>query len=337
MITLLPDECLLEIFNNFRTNYRVLFSCLLVSRHWCRIIIPILWSEPTKYVDDLRLIRIYLSALNAEEQALLIPYKISLPTYQKTLFEYSSFTTYVELYFADRNKDGIKNWLFKEGNEDYSFIYFCRNHDNYNYYDDYSYLKYYDIKEFNEQVNVIKYSLIEMFLRTSKKIKHLSIYEPIYDNILFERLLKNDTIISLKFRIKNFETTKLLSEILHKNITLNSLDISGNQLGSDGAEAIAEALRKNTVLTTLHIGDNQTSSKEIIALAKALCVNTALISLSIRFNQLNAEARRALMDALYINTTLTSLEFDGNKLNSKKFKTFVNGVRKDNRLVSLTY
>src|SRR5690242_10913031 len=98
---MLPNECLFEIFNNFLSNYQTdyqndyksLFSCLLVNRQWCRIIIPILWSEPKHYFKDKRLIRIYLFSLNAEEQAQLIPFKIFLPNNPKPLFEYESYTT----------------------------------------------------------------------------------------------------------------------------------------------------------------------------------------------------------------------------------------------------
>ncbi|KAF0522644.1 f-box domain-containing protein [Gigaspora margarita] len=198
MITLLPNECFSKIFKNFSNNYRTLFSCLLVSRHWCRIIIPILWSEPTKYVDDLRLIRIYLLTLNAEEQSLLLPYNIILPNYQRPLFEYSSFATYVSFHLADRNTDGVKNWLCKEGYNDNKFLEFC-DYNDFNYYDDLSYWDYND-KELNEQAIAIKCSLITMFLRTSRNLKHLNTDKPIYNNMLFERLLKNNTITSLKFR-----------------------------------------------------------------------------------------------------------------------------------------
>ncbi|KAF0522637.1 f-box domain-containing protein [Gigaspora margarita] len=270
MITLLPDECLLEILNNFRTNYRTLFSCLLVSRHWCKIIVPILWREPTKYVDDLRLIRIYLSELNTEEQALLLPYKIILPNYQKPLFEYSSFATYVDFYLACRNTNGVKNWLFKEGNEDYSVLYFCKSHDNYNYFDDYSYRDYNFNIDFIEQVNVIKCSLVSMLLRTSKKLKHLNIDEPVYNNILFERFLKNTTIISLKFNIKTFEATKLLSEILYKNILLTSLDISNSRLGFKELDPLIKTLYKNTTIISLNLNYNSLCSEGGRALAEAL-------------------------------------------------------------------
>ncbi|KAF0399375.1 ATP-binding cassette, subfamily B MDR/TAP, member 1 [Gigaspora margarita] len=89
----LPNECLLEIFNNLRNHYRTLFSCLLVNRLWCTIIVPILWRNPTKHLDDKRLLKFCLSTLNTKEEALLIPFKIIIPKVSKPLFEYTSYAT----------------------------------------------------------------------------------------------------------------------------------------------------------------------------------------------------------------------------------------------------
>src|SRR5260363_203695 len=92
MITL-PLDCYDIIFNNLRHNYKNLFSCALVNRQWCRIIMPILWSEPKKHFKNIKLIRIFLLTLNSEEQAPLIPFKLNLPSYPRPLFEYTSYIT----------------------------------------------------------------------------------------------------------------------------------------------------------------------------------------------------------------------------------------------------
>ncbi|RIB22759.1 hypothetical protein C2G38_948854 [Gigaspora rosea] len=63
MITL-PIECYCIIFNNLRYNYKDLFSCILVNRQWCRIIIPILWSNPKNHFKNIKLIEIFLLTLN---------------------------------------------------------------------------------------------------------------------------------------------------------------------------------------------------------------------------------------------------------------------------------
>ncbi|KAF0476378.1 hypothetical protein F8M41_024396 [Gigaspora margarita] len=133
MIEKLPCECLLEIFNKFRDNS--LFSCLLVNRRWCRIIVPILWRNIDKHLGDRRAIRICLLSLNAEEQTLLIPFNIALPNCPKPLFEYTSYTTSI----SDHLNIGIVDWF--------------------NYYDD-SPVEYIG----NGLHNALKCSLISMFL-----------------------------------------------------------------------------------------------------------------------------------------------------------------------------
>ncbi|KAF0547096.1 RNI-like protein [Gigaspora margarita] len=96
----LPNECTFNIFNNIRTS---LFSCLFVSRQWCRIIVPILWSG-TIDLTDKRFIKIFLLTLNAEERALLTPFKINLPNHPKPLFEYTSYIKSVDYHLHN----GIK-------------------------------------------------------------------------------------------------------------------------------------------------------------------------------------------------------------------------------------
>src|SRR5260364_392243 len=91
----LPIECIFKIFDNFQDDFKSLYSCLLVNRSWCRIIVPILWSKPAKNLTDKKFINTCILALNKEEQALLIPFKISLPNNQKLLFDYTNYITHV--------------------------------------------------------------------------------------------------------------------------------------------------------------------------------------------------------------------------------------------------
>ncbi|CAG8747322.1 445_t:CDS:1, partial [Ambispora leptoticha] len=48
--------------------------------------------------------------LNAEEQALLIPFKIIIPNHPKPLFEYQSYNTSIGYYLTN----GIKRWIKNE-------------------------------------------------------------------------------------------------------------------------------------------------------------------------------------------------------------------------------
>ncbi|KAF0541891.1 f-box domain-containing protein [Gigaspora margarita] len=255
----LPNECFVEIFNNFQNmhDYKNLYSCLLVNRQWCRTIIPILWKRPLDYSRDTRLIRIYLLELNAKEQSLLIPYKIILPNCPKPLFEYSSYTTYVGEYFPD----GVENWLDDEGFGTDVPRRFC---DREPYFDCF---KYYGENE-DLVIRAIECSLVAMFLRTSKNLKGLSLYRNIINNIIFESLYTNATLINLslcKFYFDS-EETKGLIELISKNSTLTSLELSDNHLGFEEVKALSEAISKNTALTSLQFHEDQSDLRRIEAL-----------------------------------------------------------------------
>lgn len=48
--SLLPIECWQEIFKNFGNDKKSLHSFLLVNRTWCKMIVPMLWSNPFQLV-----------------------------------------------------------------------------------------------------------------------------------------------------------------------------------------------------------------------------------------------------------------------------------------------
>ncbi|KAF0524688.1 f-box domain-containing protein [Gigaspora margarita] len=238
MITL-PLDCYDIIFNNLRHNYKNLYSCALVNRQWCRIIIPILWSEPKNHFKNIKLIRTFLLTLNSEEQALLIPFKITLPSYPRPLFEYTSYITSIEEHLYD----GIRKWIHYERD-----------------------------KTVLELENVVKYSLIRMFLRTSKNLKSLILdNKTICNQIIFENLYENTTITSIILYYTcidlNFKTIDILIQILHKNSTLTSLDLNlqGYRFFSNiesEREALIDALCKNNTLKKLNIYHAPPGSKE---------------------------------------------------------------------------
>ncbi|KAF0508687.1 f-box domain-containing protein [Gigaspora margarita] len=232
MITL-PTECIFEIFNNLQNYdgsllYKSLFSCLLINRQWCRIIVPILWSNPA--LCDKSFIRTCLLSLNSEEQSSLIPFNIILPKNSKPLFEYTSHITSIN----NNLSDGINDWL---KNESHRFL--------------------------NEPMNAIKCSLISMFLRTSRKLKYLSFSGIIYNHIILaENISENTTLISLNFshNYLNSQERKLILLALSKNSSLTSLIFNDNQLDSEDGKILEKVLSKNT-LTSLSIVYGQLDSE----------------------------------------------------------------------------
>ncbi|RIA91683.1 hypothetical protein C1645_821699 [Glomus cerebriforme] len=60
-------ELLNEIIQYFQNDYETLYSCILVNRLWCHLIIPLLWEDPFtihKYsFQNYQFIGIYLNNL----------------------------------------------------------------------------------------------------------------------------------------------------------------------------------------------------------------------------------------------------------------------------------
>src|SRR6266536_2427195 len=92
------------IFQNLQDDKNSLYSCLLVNKTWCEIIIPILWKNPWKYLrrgNDKLLLKVIISHLSDESKNDLSQeinfLKGSYESYQKPLFDYISFCRYLNL------------------------------------------------------------------------------------------------------------------------------------------------------------------------------------------------------------------------------------------------
>ncbi|KAF0429119.1 hypothetical protein F8M41_005785 [Gigaspora margarita] len=118
--------------------------------------------------------------LNTEERDLLIPFNIALPSHPIPLFEYSSYIT----SFNDNLDCGIIGWL------------------RYNKY------------ETRRAINVVKFSLISMFLRTNKSLKSLNLNSNYY-----------------QFGSERMNT---LLEALYDNTALNTLNLYNNKIDQKG-------------------------------------------------------------------------------------------------------
>ncbi|KAF0549654.1 f-box domain-containing protein [Gigaspora margarita] len=251
---LLPNECLFNIFINLKDNYKTLFSCLLVNRQWCRIVVPILWSK-LDISNNLVLVKNCLLTLNKEEKELLKQFEIIIPDNPKSkpLFEYVSYCEVIKL----NSDNGIINWLNYEkygpcdleattkfGEMVYWITHLWHGHRDltYNPYSERS----------KNMVKTIKYTLIKMFLRTKKVITLKS----------FNTLLGSEV--------------DLMIEAVHKNIALKRLILRNNQLCNEVGEAFAKALYNNTMLIQLSFSGNNLNSEgnEINYQVRVKLINT---------------------------------------------------------------
>ncbi|RIB23386.1 hypothetical protein C2G38_2171424 [Gigaspora rosea] len=93
-------ELMEKILNNLDKEIRSLYSCALVSRHWCEMSIPIIWRNPfSLYIVKPTFISIYISSfedLEDDVKSILKEYGINI-NFQNPLFPYVRFLEILSL------------------------------------------------------------------------------------------------------------------------------------------------------------------------------------------------------------------------------------------------
>ncbi|GBB99214.1 hypothetical protein RclHR1_03450009 [Rhizophagus clarus] len=109
-------DCLILIFNTLRADKKSLYSCLLVNREWCHLVVPILWENYSYFFNCIesreKLFNIILSQLPPPSKQLLFDNDIMLP--QTILSNHLTFNYISFCKFLDTNiVENIVNMAFK--------------------------------------------------------------------------------------------------------------------------------------------------------------------------------------------------------------------------------
>ncbi|KAF0555476.1 hypothetical protein F8M41_017199 [Gigaspora margarita] len=100
-------ELMNNILNSLNNDFYSLYSCALVSRHWCKMSIPILWQDPFSFERKPLFISKYFSSLGEEEKYVLKKCGINAE-FTKTLFDYARFLKVLDL---SRLESKVKKWI----------------------------------------------------------------------------------------------------------------------------------------------------------------------------------------------------------------------------------
>jgi Ran GTPase-activating protein (RanGAP) involved in mRNA processing and transport len=183
-----------------------------------------------------------------------------------------------------------------------------------------------------------------------------------YDALWFPRILEKgqleaaleaveDGHLTFGDIVVDVEGAKALATALKKTSTITELDLSFQNIGTEGVTALAEALYVNRSLARLEIyvappGASRREALPELALrasghdcmeyacveiANALRVNTTLTYLDISHNKIGVRGFNALVDVLETNRTLTHLCLRGN-VDSQMCCTLADALNKSNLL-----
>ncbi len=125
----------------------------------------------------------------------------------------------------------------------------------------------------------------------------------------------SNTIKSLNLRQNQLgdQGVLCLMNALKSNHTISELDLTCNQVGPLGAQAIAEVLTlPNTSLKLLFLGENQLGDDGMETISMALKENTSVTYLDLQTNNISFIGAEALDETFRLNRTLTHVILDGN-------------------------
>jgi Ran GTPase-activating protein (RanGAP) involved in mRNA processing and transport len=93
-----------------------------------------------------------------------------------------------------------------------------------------------------------------------------------------------------------------LVEAIKGNSSITELDLSGNQIGHEGCQAIAQLLQpKASEIISLNLGKNKLLDRDAAVLCEELCNNTILQELDMSENLLAERAGLAIGAMLQVN------------------------------------
>ena len=104
----------------------------------------------------------------------------------------------------------------------------------------------------------------------------------------------------------NGNDPELLQTIIDASRHLEKILISGNGIGTLGADIISDFLASNPPLKMIDLGDNNLSDVDAVLIADSLLTNTNLETIYLGNNEFTHIGRRAMMEALFDASSLES-------------------------------
>jgi hypothetical protein len=281
ILTILTNDCLFEIFRYLKDDRKTLYSCILVSRIFCELAIPLLWHNPFLFTKNINskilVIRTYLCFTNTNDL------NLNINEIPKPFFEYHKYLREFELY------------PFQEGLREYiRHVIKLKTINNIN-------------KKINKIIKPLNIRLGNLLLNKDNNLNHLNIK---YDDMSglenqinmcslndIDDVLLNITQLSLEFLIIENSLEQLLEMITRKKRNLQHLTISNNN-HKDLYTALIKLLESQQCLKTLEIPVLWTSENLSSFLKIFLNFSHSLISLKIT-NNIKCVILFSLLDILH--------------------------------------
>ena len=137
--------------------------------------------------------------------------------------------------------------------------------------------------------------------------------------------------------IQSSDSVKLANALEENTTTqLNTLILSNNPIGSEGAVAFASMLAKNKSLAKLDMNDCSIYAEGAISLANAMVKNSVLTKFSISYSQIGSEGAMAFASMLKKNRSLKKLELIHESVGVEGGKELIESLKHNTTLERLS-
>ncbi|RGB38675.1 hypothetical protein C1646_755371 [Rhizophagus diaphanus] len=295
----LNRDVLYLVFEELQNDNKTLYSCLLVNKIWCEIIVPILWKNPWKCQKEELLFNVIMLHLSDESRNNLRNNDFNFLTnsyqkYQKPLFDYISFCRHLHLNAIKRminNNNKYENTKKSMDIQYEIFKLFINKNTKFTHL--------YIPKQFDYQIHLIP-GADQCF----SELEYLFCQTSINENILIGL---TDICRSIK-AIKLFVDNNYIIKVLSFFVNIKSLELLNYRMTSDHIENlplhslqvlkakgipinVLERLIENTngLLTEIRIdgiSHNEINNKRIIQAIYQYCPNIKYLKIVFRYSNI---------------------------------------------------
>ena len=152
---------------------------------------------------------------------------------------------------------------------------------------------------------------------------------------IIEAISVNKTLLKLDASLMKIQDESYIKDCLKINKSLKELNMSENEITSNGAKEIATAISTNTTLEKLDLSCNEISNDGVSFISDGLKNNNSLQEVNISRNKITSEGAQYISDAIRINTTLAKLDLSYNALSDDGAAAIIDSLQFNNSLQEL--
>jgi hypothetical protein len=313
---ILLREIFLNIIEFLKDDVTTLHSCILVNREWCKIIIPILWSDTFRKIkpfnnngqsiEGKQVISTYIKLLSEESRNTLKKYGIRTLTKEKPLFHYSKFLRHLDAYYL---KVYVRSWFYFTTRDDV------------------------DIAKKNyktEQIQLMSIVLLNHFLEQTPSLISLKIASPDITEAIIKALQNNPQARNCLSNLKSLKqhlnvhpvSTILFSQLAECSWNIQHIDVAIHTEISDLSTLIfLQRNLKRIIIRNKNFTIGSRMCKNYASSGRTMEIAPAILHQSTSITQLKLESIKFPLNSLHKFGNLVELElklcgFNQNELNN---------------------